>query len=522
MADIVVSRLTGGLGNQLFQYAAACGVAKANGGVAAIDVSSFAEGSEARPYALDRYDLGVPVLKGSSFDEEFRTAIVPTPRDLAGLNLGARLRLPVYREDNVMPVDAECRELAARGNLYLHGHWQSPKYFQGVSQTIRQRLTIAPSYPARQAIPGLMCATQSVAVHVRRGDYLLPWRYEGFGVCKPAYYDAAMTIARERIAHPHFFVFSDDPSWCALHLASGDVTIASSPHGDARDDLALMANCRHHILANSSLGWWGAFLSSHGREDSLIIAPIPWLSSAPRAQDLIPDHWIRLNRGTGADWRREQLGVGNERVSAIVLARGRPALLRRAVASVISQGHANLEIILVAAAPQSACRAAMDELARENACISLVITSDPGPGGALNAGVASATGAWIGFLDEEDVWLPEKIAMQLETAYLTGVEVVGCRTIPSDGARGLPALFPPPGPPECALGTMADCGQFIAGISHTILRRRVLQAIGPFVEASAPHASSELWRRLAHGYTSVVMWHRLVASPIPYLMPDKP
>ena len=173
----------------------------------------------------------------------------------------------------------------------------------------------------------------------------------------------------------------------------------------------------------------------------------------------------------------------------------------------------------MAAAPPPACRAGMEALAREDARIRLVITPDLGAGGALNAGVARATGAWIGFLDEADVWLPEKITMQLETAYLMGVEVVGCRTIPSEGARGLPALFPPPGPPECALGDMADRGQFIAGISHTLLHRRVLQAIGPFVEASAPQASSELWRRLGDRIRSVVMWHQLVASPLPFLMP---
>jgi Glycosyl transferase family 11 len=272
MTDLVVSRLSGGLGNQLFQYAAACGIAHRARRRVTLDVSSFDEVHDGRVYLLERYVPPGITVNGSTFDPMYQTATVTAGPD------AAISRLPVYRENNYQ---FEPEAMALRGSVYLYGFWQSWKYFDTVADTLRARILVASaSGPWSRAAPD----GETVAVHVRRGDYLVPDVLEAFGLCEPVYYRAAMALLRERLARPRFLVFSEDPHWCAEHLADRDVTIVSGRHADVHADLARMARCHHHIISNSSLGWWGAWLAA--REDAIVVAPIPWYSQSPHAQDL--------------------------------------------------------------------------------------------------------------------------------------------------------------------------------------------------------------------------------------------
>lgn len=471
MSGLVVARLTGGLGNQLFQYAAALGIAHRSGAEAAVDLTSFRRGEEKRSFALDRYDIGVPILAGSVFDADVRTAFLPAQADKGEMSL------PVLRE-NTYEFEPETGKW--QGSAYLYGFWQSWRYFAEIGDELRQRITLAAS-PTGHSIP-----ENSTAVHVRRGDYL-GGGGESFGLCEPSYYEAAMALMRERVLRPHFFVFSDDPEWCRAHFAARDVTIVSRPGGDAREDLAFMARCRHHIIANSSLSWWGAWLGAGAQ--SIMIAPIPWYTQSPQAGDLIPNHWIRLNRKTGADWSKEQPRVGGM-VSVIVLARRGPDQLRQALVSIRAQSHQNIEIIVATGVQH---------------------------GAALNAGIAKAQGEWIALLDDCDAWVPDKLRVQLETAALTGADAVNCRTIPVAGPDGLPPLYPPAGRPDCDLSALLRAGHFFAGVSHTIARREVLASLGPIDEGWSPATPSETWGRLLARPSTVMLWQRLVKSPIPWL-----
>ena len=92
---------------------------------------------------------------------------------------------------------------------------------------------------------------------------------------------------------PKLFVFSDDIPWCRSAFAGTDVAFVDvNGPDDAVDDLRLMAACRHHIIANSSLSWWGAWLAHH--PEQVVIAPQPWLPGADSDRDLLPPHWIKL------------------------------------------------------------------------------------------------------------------------------------------------------------------------------------------------------------------------------------
>jgi hypothetical protein len=282
-----------------------------------------------------------------------------------------------------------------------------------------------------------------------------------------------------------------------------------------------MAHCRHHIVANSSLSWWGAWLG--GGEGAIVVAPMPWYSQAPRARDLIPDHWIRLDRRTGAAWSAQH-ALGGGLVSAILLARSDAPALERAFASVKAQTYGNLEII-IALSTRDSNTARMAEQLRARDGATRIITAAH-PGAALTAAMLAAAGTWVACLDDHDTWLASKIEIEVEAARLTDADVVLSRTIPIAGADGLPVSYPPPGRPDCSLENLMADGHFIAGISHTVVRRTVLTGIddiaGCLGESWVPGDENGLWPRLIAESRIVTLWQRLVESPIPFLRRSAP
>jgi hypothetical protein len=511
--ELVVTRLTGGLGNQLFQYAAALGVAHASGAKVALDVSAFLTCGPDRKYSLAPYRLGLPLLTQSSFDPLHRIATIPLQEKLVGYGAQSSLQIPVFREDNY-EFDPSIKSL--RGSCYLHGFWQSWKYFSEVSQILRQQLRIAPTNnPHNDRIAGQISDSESVALHVRRSDYLQPHNRNAFGICDPSYYAFAASRMRERVSNPKFFVFSDAPEWCSERFTDKDFTVASTVGGDAVDDLALMARCRHHIAANSSFSWWGAWLAQHN--DAVVIAPIPWYTESPHAYDLIPDRWIRLNRQTGADWSIERAAMSEDKVSVIILSAGGRASLIKALSSVTSQTYRNVEMIVAFENDARGTKDLSDVATTIDAHIQFVHGPRPGKAAARNAAIACATGDWIAFLDDCDAWLPRKLQVQIETAHLVGADAISCRTIPIEGPSGIPPLFPPPGPPECSLSEMEADGYSVSGVSHMLVRRQFLNSLGGFDESLPAGEDQEFWIRLSRRTQRVMLWERLVMSPIPFL-----
>jgi hypothetical protein len=130
---------------------------------------------------------------------------------------------------------------------------------------------------------------------VRRGDYLLPAHFRHHGLCSADYYRRAMRLMRERVDRPRFFVFSDDWPWCREHLADADTTVVDANEPEAgQDELRLMAACRHHVIANSSLSWWAGWLAASAGQ--VVVAPTPWFTHRPETPDLFPAGWVTLPR----------------------------------------------------------------------------------------------------------------------------------------------------------------------------------------------------------------------------------
>jgi hypothetical protein len=322
---------------------------------------------------------------------------------------------------------------------------------------------------------------------VRRSDLLEPANRAIFGLCEIDYYAAALELMRARLGRPLFHIFSDDPDWCRATFRDSDIVVVSKPNGDAVDDLLAMARCRHHVIANSSFGWWGAWLGA--RADSIVVAPVPWFSEAPLASDLLPSSWVRLHRATGEAWPPMEREA--PLVSVVILARN-GASSEAALASARAQTYGRTELIVA------------DD-------------SRAGDGAALEAAVDRAAGEWIAFLDARDAWLPEKLEIELDAARLTGAKAVVCRTIPVAGPSGMPEIYPPPGPPDCSLADLVRAGRFIAGISHTVVRRDLLRGLGRFDPDWQVGTASPLLLRLHWHERTVRLWQRLVRSPVAYL-----
>jgi hypothetical protein len=180
---------------------------------------------------------------------------------------------------------------------YMTGYWQSERYFKDVEEKIRALFTFRPLLSDYDSeIAQEISAVNSVSLHVRRGDYASNnINFIKIGLCSLSYYEAAIKYIAEQVEKPRFFVFSDDMDWVRANLKiNGAFFYVDHNRGRASyNDMRLMSMCRHHIIANSSFSWWGAWLNPS--KEKIVIAPKRWFAHYPvSTKDLIPDGWVRL------------------------------------------------------------------------------------------------------------------------------------------------------------------------------------------------------------------------------------
>ena len=174
-------------------------------------------------------------------------------------------------------------------DVYLSGYWQSEKYFMDIKDKIREAFTFDDKNECDMAIKNLICSTESVAVHIRRGDYVNN-KLHG-NICGVQYYKNAIAFIREKIKEPKFFVFSDDIEWCETNLNLEDAVMVRGNTGiNSYLDMYFMSLCKHNIIANSTFSWWGAWLNANPYKK--VAAPSQWfnLSNSP-VGDIIPTEW---------------------------------------------------------------------------------------------------------------------------------------------------------------------------------------------------------------------------------------
>jgi hypothetical protein len=288
---MIEASLNGRLGNQLFQYAAARSLALDRGTQVVLDVSRYTRLRD--PLATQ----AVRALRFFNLDAAYSRAGEDLRHALQSLHL--RERRAEYRERG-WSYDPE---LHAQGSATrLLGYFQSPRYWRGHEASIRADLQPArlPRGDAFERVRSAMEASVSVALHVRRGDYLTTER-ELHQVCGDEYYDRALAFVHERVRGAKLYVFSDDPAWCRSRFATRDpsATIVDLAAARAQPglDLYLMSRCKHHIISNSTYSWWGAWLAA--APGQIVCTPSRWFNdeamSAAAMRDTVPEAWQRID-----------------------------------------------------------------------------------------------------------------------------------------------------------------------------------------------------------------------------------
>lgn len=292
-AGYTTTVINGGLGNQMFQYAAGLRVARQTGTRLRVDVTSMGEAWQ-RAYELEAF------FKPENVVSRPKTDYALLKDEALYAEFAAdRYGAPVVRERNTGRAD-ELDDLTS--DSVLVGYWQSERYIKGVEAELKQLFRARKiGARAREIERAIDSADVSVAVHVRRGDYLTNvGAMQTLGFLGAEYYRAAADLVTAELGEVSWFVFSDEPEWCRENLElEGPVTIVS---GDTTgpEDMHLISCCDHAVVANSSFSWWGAWLGE--TDESLIVAPEVWCISPEvlETPGRVPGRWRRIGVRQGS------------------------------------------------------------------------------------------------------------------------------------------------------------------------------------------------------------------------------
>jgi hypothetical protein len=296
---MIVVRVRGGLGNQLFQYAAGLALADQHKTDLKLDLYYFKK-HPYRKFALDKFRI--PVMMASRKEVHVFTGSNPVIRYINKREnyfhcprVFSQPHYHYYEDFFQLPAP-----------LYLNGYWQSQKYFATVEKKVREIYQPQQLDTINLQLIEKLRAIESVSLHVRIGDYAAAAYNSFFGGLTSDYYQRAIHFVRQKTSSPVFFVFSDDIGWCKKNLPLENVTYIEHNRGDnSYNDLVLMSHCKHNIMANSSFSWWGAWLNEN--PSKIVVAPRDWFRQKYlenknviypcrfyNVKDLIPSGWNLL------------------------------------------------------------------------------------------------------------------------------------------------------------------------------------------------------------------------------------
>lgn len=292
---LVISRLVGGLGNQMFQYAAGRALATNLGCKLLVDISDLIADRQHQGFELLKiFNCTVEVTDGAHVRSVLGWQSSKRVQNILRHPLLAPLRTRHLILEPHFDYWPEFRKLT--DPAYLMGYWQSEHYFDNVADIIRKEFTFRrPLTGDNFELDKRISETNSVSLHVRRGDYVSnPSAFATHGVCSIEYYETAIKYVSERIPSPNFFVFSDDMEWVRAHLEIRHPCcyVENNNGADSYIDMQLMSRCKHNILANSTFSWWGAWLNANA--DKLVTAPRRWFVNDADTPDLLPSAWVVL------------------------------------------------------------------------------------------------------------------------------------------------------------------------------------------------------------------------------------
>ena len=302
---MILVKLMGGMGNQMFQYAMARTLAHRHNCQLLIDKSLCAEaerlnssGLSLRPYGLDVFNIQGQIVNDESRRRTLKVRKENKLRRAAALmfckvanNFSNSWRVCIYERKDV---EFDKSLLRLPDNVVLQGYFPSYKYFRGTEELIKRDFTFNAEPDERnQKMIELISSSNSISIHLRRGDYILNKKTrEKFGICNLTYYEKAVEYFAKVMKEPQFFIFTNDPDYVEDNLTINYPSIYVT-HNSGRksfEDMRLMSLCRYNIIANSSFSWWGAWINKN--PDKIVIAPSPAFDKIGlKDHDFYPESW---------------------------------------------------------------------------------------------------------------------------------------------------------------------------------------------------------------------------------------
>lgn len=289
---MVLVEIEGGLGNQMFQYAAGKALSMRLKEPLFLSNDVFkifsADGSMQSYFPCASYSIASLLLKRSFIETSTNNKL----KRIVGFG-----HKKTYQEKGIL-YNKKVESLTAP--VYIKGFWQSEKYFHAYKDEIRNSFQFnANSCCVNKEIANAIQSCNAVSVHVRRGDYITnKENFKKHGVCDMNFFLGAFALIEEKIKSPSYFVFTDDAVWAKKELLpfrKDAVVVVGNNNCNSWMDMYLMSLCKHNIIANSTFSWWGAWLNNN--KDKVIIAPEKWFALThlnEQSADLIPVEWIKI------------------------------------------------------------------------------------------------------------------------------------------------------------------------------------------------------------------------------------
>lgn len=287
----MIVRITGGIGNQMFQYALKLKLDSISKQKCEIDTRFYRRKIVHNGFELNKvfgicaaqYDGSIQALADQFpllYKLFFRMGIrsLKTPHHLTEIRT-------CFRQDVLSLYERD---------FYIDGYWQSEEYFQSISDKVRQEFQFnAFTEQENLHLEQIIRSRQSVSLHVRRGDYVGTSRFVSLG--KTNYYQEAVEYIKANVESPFFIVLSDDISWCKenLDLSEDSIFVTWNQGNKNYRDMQIMSICKHNIIANSSFSWWGAWLNNN--PEKIIVAPSRFFNGNVEDEShIIPKSWKKI------------------------------------------------------------------------------------------------------------------------------------------------------------------------------------------------------------------------------------
>lgn len=288
---MITVKLKGGLGNQMFQYACGRSISIKTQQPLQLDVSFFTNRTSSTLDTPRKYALSVFNIEASVGSEG--VVLVPKTQNTLLKKILSKVTT-LFQKNSTEPT---IREILKKEKTFLDGYWQSEAYFNDIREVIVKDFTLKNELGIEALLikRSITESPVSVSIHIRRGDYVANKNANAHhGTCTLGYYTEAIKLITNTYPEAVFFIFSDDIPWVKENLSTPNTKHFVSNQTTIKDEeeILLMSICNHHIIANSSFSWWGAWLGE--QKDNITIAPKQWFANSKTPDNLIPQKWIQL------------------------------------------------------------------------------------------------------------------------------------------------------------------------------------------------------------------------------------